>query len=127
MIQNYFSVGQLSKIFGVSIFTINDWIQEGRFINVKNSEKSRIVPSTLWLSRGGKLYTVAEILNEWEVEKEKQGANEYDKDEDKFLSDQITLYERKYEGNFENTLGLKEELSWEEETDKVVWSYLRKK
>lgn len=44
-----------------------------------------------------------------------------------FLIEQMAIYEKKYDGVFENTLGLKVDTSPEEETDAEVWSYLRKR
>lgn len=127
MNHEHFTIEQLSMIFGVSITIINDWIQNGRFIGVGRTDYIAVVPSTLWLSRKGKLYSIAEILKEWKDEQEKQGENEFDRNEVKFLVDQISLYELKYGGDFESTIGLKEKLSPEEESDKASWDYLRKK
>lgn len=130
MNHEYFTVEQLSIIFGVSITTINNWIRDGRFLGVRKTDKNTHIPvvlSTLWLSRQGELYSVADILKEWIDEQEKQGENEFDKNEVKFLVDQMSLYEVKYGGDFECTMESKEKLSPEEESDKASWDYLRKK
>lgn len=125
-----YTTGQLAKYFGVSITTINNWINEGKFIGVERIEKniqSRISADTLWKAKTGKLYSVAQIVKEWEEEQKALGNNRYDTDEVKFLTEQLVLYEKKYGGDFEGTLGLKEELSSEEQTDAAAWSYFRRK
>lgn len=127
MNHEHFTIEQLSIIFGVSITTINNWIQDGRFIGVGRAVHIPVVSSTLWLSRKGQLYSIAEILKEWNDEQEQLGENKFDRNEAEFLVDQISLYEAKYGGKFESTIGSKEKLSPEEESDKASWAYLRKK
>ncbi|MDW0118131.1 hypothetical protein QTL97_14440 [Sporosarcina thermotolerans] len=125
-----YTTGQLSKFFGVSITTINNWINEGKFIGVERSERNsqaRISADTLWMAKTGKLYSVAQIVNEWEEEQDALGNNRYDSEEKNFLVDQMALYEKKYGGDFESTLGMKDGLSPEEETDAAAWSYFRRK
>lgn len=122
-----YTTGQIAKYFGVSITTINNWIKEGRFEGVERTEKNaqaRISANTLWKSRTGKLYLVADIVKEWEEEQEE---NLYDIDERSFLAEQTALYEVKYGGDFERTLGLKEDLTSEEQTDAAAWSYFKRK
>ncbi|MHA6260056.1 MerR family transcriptional regulator [Sporosarcina sp. CAU 1771] len=122
-----YTTGQIAKYFGVSITTINNWIKEGRFEGVERAEKNaqaRISANTLWKSRTGKLYVVADIVKEWEEEQEE---NLYDMDDQSFLAEQMALYEVKYGGDFKHTLGLKEELTSEEQTDAATWSYFKRK
>lgn len=122
-----YTTGQLAKYFGVSITTINNWINEGRFKGVERTEKNaqaRISANTSWRSRTGKLYRIADIVKEWEDEQEE---NLYDTDEILFLTEQITLYEVKYGGDFESTLGSKENFTSEEQTDADTWSYFKRK
>ncbi|PIC69054.1 hypothetical protein CSV67_05995 [Sporosarcina sp. P2] len=122
-----YTTGQIAKYFGVSITTINNWIKEGRFVGVERTEKNsqaRISANTLWKSRTGKMYTVDDIVKEWEEEQEE---NLYDSNERLFLVEQMALYEEKYEGNFESTLGSMDDLSSEEQTDAATWSYFIRK
>lgn len=122
-----YTTGQVAKYFGVSITTINNWIKEGRFEGVERTEKNaqaRISANTLWKSRTGKLYVVTDIVKAWEEEQEE---NLYDLDERSFLVEQMALYEDKYGGDFEHTLGLKEDLSSEEQTDAATWAYFKRK
>lgn len=126
-IQNYYSIDELSKIFGVSSSLINKWIQVGKFMPLDPQQAhTHIASTTYWLSRKGILFSLSEIIEEWENEQKKLGINEYDYNEVKFLENQITMYENKYQGNFEDTLGKIEKMTAEEETDSQTWKYLEK-
>lgn len=126
-IQNYYSIDELSKIFGVSSSLINKWIQAGKFMPLDPQQAHTYIASTTyWLSRKGILFSLSEIIEEWENEQKKLGINEYDYNEVKFLENQITMYENKYQGNFEDTLGKIEKMTAEEETDSQTWKYLKK-
>ncbi|MNI90393.1 hypothetical protein D3C73_1479100 [compost metagenome] len=59
----------------------------------------------------------------WETQ---EGESVTPRNEDKlsYYTRQIAMYEEKYHGEFERTLGAKDELSPEEETDVQVWRYL---
>lgn len=126
----FYTIRKLACYFGVSITTINNWIKEGRFIGVERTEKNgqaQISANTLWMARTEKLYPISLIINEWEDEQEIIGRNQFNNDEVTFLIEQIALYVEKYGGVFEKTLGLKVDMSPEEETDADIWSYLRKR
>jgi len=126
-IQNYFSINKLSEVFGVSSSRINKWIQVGKFIPLDpHKTHTHIASTTLWLSNKGILFSIAEIVEEWEKEQQRLGENEYDNNDVEFLVNQITMYENKYQGKFEDTLGKIEKMTAEEETDSQAWKYLEK-
>ncbi|MDA1674706.1 MULTISPECIES: hypothetical protein [Bacillus cereus group] len=124
-----YTTGQLAKYFGVSITTINNWISDGRFLGVertKTNKQARISANTIWTSRTGKKYPVSQIIKDWEEEQEELGTNNLnDNNEALFLINQLSLYETKYGGEFQRTLGLKteDELTSEESTDASAWKY----
>jgi hypothetical protein len=125
-----YTTGQLATYFGVSITTINNWVKEGRFQGVErvaSNKQVRISENTLWKSRSGKLIPVSLIVKDHELEQAEQGENLSDSDEVSFLINQMALYEDKYGGNFEVTLGSKRELTPEEQTDLSVWKYFMKR
>lgn len=125
--QNYYSIKELSKIFGVSISRINKWIQVGKFIPLDpHKNHTHIASTTLWISNKGILFPLSGIVEEWEKEQKRLGGNEYDSNDVEFLVNQITMYENKYQGNFEDTLGKSEKMTAEEETDSQAWKYLEK-
>lgn len=125
-----YTTGQLAKYFGVSITTINNWINNGRFKGVNKTGKhaqARISANAIWISKTGKMYPISEIVNDWEEAQAANGENKFETNEIEFLVEQMALYEGKYGGNFENTLGKVKKLSPEEETDATTWSYFKDK
>jgi len=125
-----YTTGQLSSYFGVSITTINNWINDGRFIGYKRketNEQARIKGNTLWKSRTGKVYQVKEIVDEWE--KDNPESSDMDQNEKVFLINQNAAFEIKYKGLYEETLGLKPlaKMTPMEESDASVWRYFRKR
>lgn len=126
-IQNYYSINELSEIFGVSSSRINNWIQVGKFVPLDpHKTHTHIASNTLWVSNKGILFPISEIVQEWKKEQKRLGENEYDSNEVEFLLNQITMYENKYQGNFEGTLGKIEKMTPEEETDSRAWKYFEK-
>jgi hypothetical protein len=130
-----YKTGQLSKFFGVSQTAINKWIKEGRFIGIERTEENkhiRIPETTKYKNRGGKIFTVKEIVDMYEreiAEQERLLENDHDLNEFDFLVNHCAYYERKYGGEYHRTLGLKpdQELKPEERTDKAAWAYFEKR
>lgn len=68
-----YSTGQLAKIFGVSITTINNWIKAGRFVGFhrgKENQQARISEYTQWIDPTGKRMTVGEIFADYDKNNE---------------------------------------------------------
>lgn len=119
-----YTTGELSKFFGVSITSINNWIKEKRLIGLKEKEKnkqSRISENTLWKSPNGELIPIKEIVEMYN----KQNVRTVSKQEEiDILMAEIKFFEDKYDGNYKETLGIKKDRNNEEEIDRVEWSYL---
>lgn len=117
-----YSTGELAKYFGVSITAINKWIKEGRFKDVKRTEKNRqlkISENTLWRSTHGEFISVKEIVEMYGYD------TKISEDENlKFIMEDIKFFEEKYGGTFEETLKVKEKKSPMEEADLREWLYL---
>ena len=123
-----YTTGQLAKYFGVSITTINNWINDGRFIGINRDESNkqmRIPANTLYKSRNGKNYPVSKYVEIYENELAESDENLYDTNEPLFIINQLALYEGKYHGEFTKTLGKKsvDEMTPEERTDMSAWKY----
>jgi len=119
-----YTTGQLARIFGVSITTINNWIHEGRFKGIVSKEKnkqSRISENTLWESSNGEQILVKEIAKMY---KEQNIENISKEEEQKILKDEIEFFEKKYNGNYNETLLNKEDKTDEELLDESEWKYL---
>lgn len=127
--QKHYTTGQLSKFFGVSITSINNWIKEDRFIGVQRiirNKQVRIPDSAMWRSNNGELIPVKDIVNIWEKENSKQFILSKE-EETSAIQDEILLLEKKYGGSYEQTLMKKEQLTESELQDKTEWNYLLKR
>ncbi len=117
-----YSTGELAKYFGVSITAINKWIKEGRFKDVKRTEKNKqlkISENTLWRSTQGEFISVKEIIEMYGDD------TKISEDENlKFIMEDIKFFEEKYGGTFEETLKVKEKNSPMEEAYLREWLYL---
>lgn len=127
--QKLYTTGQLSKFFGVSITSINNWINEDRFIGIQRSTSNkqvRIPENTMWRSNNGELIPVKEIVEMWDNEHSKR--LNMTKDEERMaIQNEIEFFEKKYGGLYENTLKLKEQITESELQDKKEWEYLLKR
>ena len=127
--QKNYTTGQLSKFFGVSITSINNWINEDRFIGIQRSARNkqvRIPENAMWRSPNGELIPVKEIVEMWNKENLKQ--LNLSKDEEIIaLQNEIKFFENKYGGSYEKTLKLKEQITESELQDKQEWEYLLKR
>lgn len=122
-----YTTGQLARIFGVSITTINNWIREGRFVGVSTKEKnkqSRISENTLWESSNGEQILIKEIANMYKKNNIESVSKE---EEQKILKDEIKFFENKYNGNYNETLLIKKDKTEEELLDESEWKYLLKR
>ncbi|MDP4095639.1 helix-turn-helix domain-containing protein [Paenibacillus sp. P96] len=120
-----YSTGQLAKFFGVSVMTIHNWLDQGRFVGIKkagSNKHNKIPDDTEFIMTSGKRILVREVVAMWH----KQEAETSHKEESDlaYYTRQIAYYEDKYGDVFERTLGAKEELTAEEETDAQIWQHL---
>lgn len=129
-IQNkVYTTGQLSKYFGVSITSINNWINEGRFTGVERvvrNKQARIPENALWRSASGELIPVKEIIETWEKHYAKTQDVSRD-DEKRILKDEIKFFEDKYGGPYETTLKIREKKTDASLRDQEEWEYLLKR
>ncbi|WP_146113415.1 hypothetical protein [Paenibacillus sp. PCH8] len=116
---------ELSIFFGVSITTIFNWIDQGRFIGVQRAgaNKHNLIPDdTTYVYGSGKRTTIKDIVTLWRQEEAVHDSTLEISDLD-YHTGQIALYEDKYKGEFERTLGTTLNLTPEEETDAQVWKH----
>lgn len=135
-----YTTGQLANYFGVSITTINNWINEGRFLKeLENGElnqltrkspheKIKIEPNTWFDAPAGVRYQVKEVVEAYEIDQEEW--NHTKQENTVSEAEQINLYlnhfKEKYGGrDFQTVFGDKDwdHLSAEEETDASMWSF----
>lgn len=134
-----YTTGQLATFFGVSTTTINNWINEGRFlleledgrmvtiVRKTQNERLRIHPTAWFDAPAGVRYQIKDLVEAYEEDnkewKESKKFNTVDENE------QIRLYlehfKNKYDGDFNTIFGEKnwDELTPEQETDAAMWSF----
>lgn len=120
-----YTPSQLAQFFGVSVMTIHNWLKQGRFIGVQKAaanKHNKIADDTAFRMSSGKVVTVHDVVDMWK----KQEGESITKEENdlEYYTRQISFYEEKYGGEFEQTLGTQSELTSEEETDAQVWQHL---
>lgn len=119
-----YTTGQLARYFGVSITSINNWITEGRFVNLPprgENKQSRIPDGVLWKSPIEELIPVYEIVDLYNSQLAQPTTP---KQELKDIATSISFFEKKYSGSLETTLLKKEDKTTEELRDEAEWEYL---
>ena len=120
----FYTTGQLAKLFGVSITTINNWIKEGRFVGVERSEKfkqARISQSAYWRAQSGQLIQIKDVAAKFN---NSQSPTPTKAQELKDIVDSIVFYEKKYGGSYEETLAKRPIETVDQERDAREWRYL---
>lgn len=130
--EKLYSTGELAKIFGMSITTIHNWIEAGRFIGVEKRTRNkqvRLSESTLWTSPAGARVSIKEVAHIYATQYSERIHTPMETLQ--AITSDITFFENKYHGEFRNTLGKKidsgEGLSPEESRDAREWLYLLRK
>lgn len=120
-----YTTGELAKYFGVSITSINNWVNEGRFINIKRDTKNkqlRIPENILWKAPSGELISIKEVVDMYE-----EDTSISKEEEINYINENIKFFENLYGGSFEETLKIKENKTPREESDASEWEYELKK
>lgn len=120
-----YSTGDLAKYFGVSIVTINNWINEGRFLDfVKEPTKhARIPASCRWRAANGKIYTVQDFVAHAKEEARKR-AEITPEEHRQLVANELKWFIDKYGENGLAALEAKgNQKSEEEERDAHEWRY----
>lgn len=120
-----FSTGQLAKIFGVSISTINNWIDAKRFVGFSRERKNkqaRIKESTVWISPTGEQRTVGEVHKLYEENQKRLAKKTEDESRIahiRYLVETIDFFEKRYNGTFDKVVLEKGDPKM---TDDFIWS-----
>jgi len=73
-----YTTGDMARFFGVSVATINNWINQGRFQGVEKGERfkqARIPENAVYTAPTGVTSTVAEVAQRYEQEQVRLGRN----------------------------------------------------
>jgi len=138
-----YSTGQLANYFSVSTTTINNWINEGRFLyecdgqfntisRKTTNEKLKIHPDTWFDAPSGVRYQVKDVVTAFEedvMEWNKPKQNSFVSEEEQIYS-YLNHFKDKYMGqDFQTVFGEKDwdNLTDEEETDAAMWYFFLKR
>lgn len=134
------TMGNLATFFGVNVTTINNWMNEGRFLweqengsmvkverNIPN-EKTEIHLDTWFDSPSGARYQVKEVVQAFQVDQQEWESSKQDNTVSE--QEQIQLYlnhfQKKYNvKDFNAVFGNRDwdSMTSEEETDAAMWSF----
>jgi len=120
-----YTTKELATFFGVSMVTIHNWIKQKRFEGVDlagDNKRNHISADTIYITPAGKRLLVCDIVHMWESEQQLV-TSAPEENSLSYYSRQIEIYETKYKGKFEQTLGAKSNLSPEEQSDAQVWKH----
>lgn len=124
-----YTTGDIARFFGVSVATVNNWLNQGRFIGYEKGarfKQARIPENALYLLPTGDRMTIREVAEVYEVNQSRFDRQTEITPTEK-LAEKLSViihYEKKYGGEYKDTLALKGELTLEEERDAHEWSYL---
>ena len=118
-----YTTGELAKYFGVSTSAINNWINEGRFVNYEKpgkNKQARISENTLWKATNGKVISVKEVVEMWE----EQNVTLTKDEELAIIKRELLAFENQYGGSYEETLNLIDNKDERQQRDDAEWRYL---
>ncbi len=134
-----YSTGQLANYFSVSTTTINNWINEGRFLlendgqyitvsRKSTNEKLKIHPDTWFDAPSGVRYQVKDVVKAFEEDATewRDSKQIYMVSEEEQIYTYLNHFKDKYTGqDFQNVFGEKDwdNMTAEEETDAAMWSF----
>ncbi|BCG57180.1 helix-turn-helix domain-containing protein [Paenibacillus sp. URB8-2] len=124
-----YSTGEVARFFGVSVATINNWVNQGRLLGVEKGERFkqvRIPENAVYHAPTGVQTTVADAAEAYEREQARLNRIRpmTDAEELAELVNAVVHFEKKYDGTYEETLGVKPELTPDESRDAQQWGGL---
>lgn len=124
-----YSTGEIARFFGVSVATINNWVNQGRFQGVEKGERFkqvRIPENAVYHAPTGVQTTVAEAAEAYEHEQARLNRMRPMTDAEELveLANAVVHFEKKYGGTYEDTLAVKQKLTSDEDRDAQQWAGL---
>ncbi|UJF33880.1 helix-turn-helix domain-containing protein [Paenibacillus hexagrammi] len=124
-----YSTGEVARFFGVSVATVNNWVNQGRFHGVEKGERFkqvRIPENAVYSSPTGVQSTVAEAAEAYACEQSRLNRTQpmTDAEELAELVNAVVHFEKKYGGTYEKTLGIKAKPTPDEARDAQQWEGL---
>ncbi len=128
LVTRTYTKGDIARIFGVTVATVNNWINEKRLAGIEKGarfKQARIPETAIYKSVAGDVMTIKEAMETYETEQKLTTIRPLTPNQElQELLNEIIFFERKYEGEFKDTLAIKEELTPAEERDAAEWRHL---
>jgi hypothetical protein len=124
-----YTTGEVARFFGVSVATINNWLNQGRFLGIEKGERFkqvRIPENAVYSAPTGVQTSVADAAESYEREQARLNRVRpmTEAEELAELVNAVVHFEVKYDGTYEETLGVKLELTPDEARDAQQWEGL---
>ncbi len=124
-----YTTGEVARFFGVSVATINNWINQGRFLGVEKGDRFkqvRIPENAIYHAPTGVQTKIADAAEGYVVEQSILNRDNPMSDAEELaeLVNAVVHFEKKYGGTYEKTLGIKNELTPDETRDAQQWGGL---
>ncbi len=123
-----YTTGDVSRFFGVTVATVNNWINDNRITGVEKGvrfKQARIPETSIYKSVAGDVMTIREAAQLYEIEKSQISMGPLTPCEElQEILKEIIFFERKYGGEYKTTLAIKEVLTPIEIRDASEWKQL---
>jgi hypothetical protein len=125
-----YTTGDIARFFGVTVATVNNWIYQNRLSGVEKGvrfKQARIPETSIYKSVMGDVMTVKEAAQLYEAEKDRTTIRSLTPCEElQEILKEVIFFEKKYEGQYKNTLAIQEKLTLAEARDANEWKRLLK-
>lgn len=123
-----YTTGDVAKIFGVTVATVNNWMKHGRIIGFEKNDRfkqARIPETAIFITVTGERMTLKEASAIYAEEQERTTIRPLTPAQElQELLNDIVFFEKKYGGEYKDTLAQKSEQTPQEERDASEWKYL---
>lgn len=123
-----YTTGDIARFFGVTVATVNNWINENRLTGVEKRvrfKQARIPETAIYKSITGETMIIKEAAEIYKTEQQRTSIRSLTPTQElQELLNEIIFFEKKYEGELKNTLAKKEKLTPAEERDAAEWKHL---
>jgi hypothetical protein len=130
-----YSTEQLSRIFGVSLATINKWVATGRLVGIERStidRQARIPENTIWLSPTGEQVPVREVVERYiqnqDMKTVQMDDQDYTIERVKEIVRTINFFEERHGGTYQRVVEQKGDPfstdDWQWGREGKEWKYL---
>lgn len=128
LVTKIYTTGDVARIFGVTVATVNNWIHQKRLAGIEKGarfKQARIPETAIYKSVAGNVMTIKEATEIYQAEQKRTTIRPLTPNQElQEILNEIIFFERKYLGEFKDTLAKKEELTPTEERDAVEWKHL---